>query len=332
MLWTGSQCTFSIICSLKIHYTRSGLLVLFLHKHVYLLLTGVAEARITSGLWAIGTFRVLSTLSCVAHSLSTLPTKTNRISPLHSASEVWQNFFQPKPNILLCMQICVNEWISDIHFSFDKDMHLTSFKKCIFIQPFKNNWYHCHNYLLICSAEPGVNYKCKCNQAHYHTFNKQGSFLISIVQGKICVFLLKKLRGVLSQLTSVLVHVGTMLHWVCWNSQGWLPTAPNMGRKKQYLCVLSHWDEKWSIVCRWSAIMDFFVEVLSRFSDCPVSMSAQYALISCNVIKAFYIYISSPLFPAAASTSQVRDRLCVFFFNSLWFLKKEVWNSKSYTQ
>lgn len=163
----------------------------------------------------------------------------------------------------------------------------------------------------------GVNYKCKCNQACYYTFNKQGSFHISIVLGKICVFLLKQFRGVLSQLTSV---SGFMWVPCCSESAeilGQITYSSKHGKRKQYLCVLSHWDERWKIVCRWSAIVDFFVEVLSMFSDYPVSTNVQYALISRNAIKDFYMCISSCLFPAAASTSQVRDRR--IFFNSLCF-------------
>lgn len=98
---------------------------------------------------------------------------------------------------------------------------------------------------------------------------------------------------------------------------GQITYSSKRGKREQYLCVLSHWDEKWKIVCRWSEIMDFFVEVLSMFSDCPVSTNVRYALISHNAIKAFYMCISSCLFPAAASASQVRDRH--IFFTSLCF-------------
>lgn len=39
--------------------------------------------------------------------------------------------------------------------------------------------------------------------------------------------------------------------------------------------------------------MDFFGEVLSKFSDCPVSTNAPYASTLHNVFSVFYPYISS---------------------------------------
>lgn len=157
---------------LKIQW--SGLFALSFHKHIYLLLMGIGHEqhlRCRQQEPSESSALLAALFTVLAHCQQNL--RGYFLFTLHLCFRDVMNLLSIKASILLWMQIFANEWIADIHFSFDKDMHLMlSFKKCIFIQPFKNNWHHCHNYLFTCSVAPGINYECKCNQECYHTFNK----------------------------------------------------------------------------------------------------------------------------------------------------------------